>query len=110
MDDCVEVALLLIEVGEKNLLLMTDAIQSNSALHDAADKGHVESMLQLIAAGGMELVLLRNKYGVTALHKAAMKGHVEVARLLIGAGGQAAFSYRRARLVATPWCSQLRTG
>ena len=51
-------------------------------------KGHVESMRQLIEAGGMELVLLRSKRGRTALHVAADKGHEAATRMLIKAGGK----------------------
>ena len=68
---------------------MTDCT-SSSVPHAAADKGHVESMRQLIEAGGMELVLLRDKGGQTALHIASDKGHEPeaAARMLIKAGGK----------------------
>ena len=74
-------------MGGKKLLLMTDC-DDWSALHAAAAYGHVESMRQLIEAGGMELVLLGTKRGRTALHIAARTGLEATARVLIKAGGK----------------------
>ena len=80
---------LLLEAGDKKRLLVGEC-ENISALHLAADKGHVdsESVRQLIEAGGMELVLLRNMGGQTALHYAAREGHEAAARMLIKAGGE----------------------
>lgn len=54
-----------------------------TALHEAAEKGHVE-MVQVLLAANAPLEAM-NDVGNRTLHDAARVGHVEVVRLLVAA-------------------------
>ncbi|MFQ5937799.1 MAG: ankyrin repeat domain-containing protein [Acidiferrobacterales bacterium] len=53
-------------------------------LHDAARKGDLDQVKQLIAAGAN--VNAKDKNGITPLHSAAVGNHREVAQALIASG------------------------
>ena len=74
-----------IESGDQNLLCAPDD-NGFTLLHDAACYGLVDSVQQLIKAGGKKLLFATNKDGRSALHYAY--DHVEASRLLIEAGGK----------------------
>ena len=55
-----------------------------TALHAAADKGHIE-VVNLLLTHGADPVA-KGKHGRTALHAAAEKGHIDVAKVLLVSG------------------------
>ena len=55
-------------------------------LHDAAMRGNVEKVKELIEDGHKPSA--KNKEGATPLHWAAFKGHVDVAKILIKNGAK----------------------
>ena len=57
-------------------------------LDGAARYGLVDSVQQLIKAGGKKLLFATNKHGHSALHHASIHDRVEAARLLIEDGGK----------------------
>ena len=74
-----------IESGDQNRLCAPD-VDGATFLHYAACHGLVDSVQQLIKAGGKKLLFAAtNKYGLSALHCASHADRLEAARLLIEA-------------------------
>ena len=67
-------------------LLKRGAKLEPTMLHDAALKGHVESMQVLLENGAT--VSARNADGATPLHDAALAGQTAAALLLLGRGAE----------------------
>jgi ankyrin repeat protein len=67
-------------------LLKHGARVGPTMLHDAALKGHLESM-QVLLENGADVKAL-NSEGATALHDAALGGHTGAASLLLGRGAE----------------------
>lgn len=67
-------------------ILFSVSLTHAGPLHDAANKGDVERVRELIAAG--EDVNESIEYAGTPLHKAARRGHLEVVELLLAAGAK----------------------
>ena len=74
-------------VGELNGQIHMDArgYCRATALHLAAENGHLEVVRLLLATGKAE-VDSKDKYGRTPLSWAAENGHLEVVRLLLATG------------------------
>ena len=81
MDDFFETERDLIEEA---LGMLSSNPRGVTALHVAAEKGHVEVVRLLLEAGAKQDAVDSN--GATALHRAAKRGHSEVVRLLLEAG------------------------
>ena len=64
---------------------------NDTMLHEAASFGLVDSVQQLIKAGGRKLLFATSKDRLSALHYATVHASVKVARLLIEAGGKSYF-------------------
>ena len=77
-----------IESGDQNLLLETFSDDGATLLHLAAGSGLVDSVQQLMKAGGKKLLFATNKYGLSALQYASFRDRVEAMWLLIEAGGK----------------------
>jgi ankyrin repeat protein len=83
----VEVVRALLEVGGRELVMMTrnDGV---SCLWISAANGDLEVVKALLEAGARELVMLTENNGVSCLFISAQRGHVEVVKALLEVGGR----------------------
>ena len=56
---------------------------SQTALHFAAEMGHVDVVASLLDADGKQLIVMKDQGNWTPLHHAAEQGSVEIVELLI---------------------------
>ncbi|KAI7729378.1 hypothetical protein M8C21_018639, partial [Ambrosia artemisiifolia] len=64
--------------------------QRRTPLHLASANGYLETVQELIRAGGRDVCCFRDQDGLTPLHLAAMNEHVEVVKALVQANADAA--------------------
>lgn len=83
MTKIIETADSIMEAADEN---PNEIIDENSALHNAALRGHTNYLEALLQAGAS--VNSRDQYGNTLLHLAAMRGHMKSVQLLLDRGAK----------------------